>query len=112
MKITYPECQVEITAEEFITVIDHFTTKVTCNIEPTFEPGGIVGTGDDMPKPKPYPNLTDHEAIIPRQDVGGPISSVRFNIGKPNPYPTKEVPTPVESTKSRQHDSTKKSLNL
>lgn len=74
---------------------------------PTFEPGGIISSGDDMPKPKPYPNLTDHEAIIPRQDVGGPISSVRFNIGKPNPYPTKEAPTPVESTKSRQHDSTK-----
>ncbi len=68
---------------------------------PTFEPGGIISSGDDMPKPKPYPNLTDHEAIIPRQDVGGPISSVRFNIGKPNPYPTKEAPTPVESTKSR-----------
>ena len=42
MKITYPECQVEITAEEFITVIDHFTTKVTCNTEPIFEPGGFV----------------------------------------------------------------------
>lgn len=66
MKITYPECQVEITAEEFITVIDHFTTKVTCNTEPTFEPGGIVGTGDDMPEPMPYPSLTDHEAIIQR----------------------------------------------
>lgn len=66
MKITYPECQVEITAEEFITVIDHFTTKVTCNTEPTFEPGGIVGTGDDMPEPRPYPSLTDHEAIIQR----------------------------------------------
>ena len=66
MKITYPECQLEISAEELITVIDHFTTKVTCNTEPTFEPGGIVGTGDDMPKPKPNPNMLDNEAIIPR----------------------------------------------
>lgn len=107
MKITYPECQVEITAEEFITVIDYFTTKVTSNTEPTFEPGGIISSGDDMPKPKPYPNLTDHEAIIPRQDVGGPISSVRFNIGKPNPYPTKEVPAPVEIPKERKNVRTK-----
>lgn len=74
---------------------------------PTFEPGGIINTIDDKPAPKPYPNLTDHEAIIPRQDVGGPISSVRFNIGKPNPYSTKEASTPIESTKSRKHDSTK-----
>ena len=65
MKITYPECQVEITAEEFITVIDHFTTKVTSNTAPTFEPGGFV-PDDEQPEPKPYPNLTDHEAIVQR----------------------------------------------
>ena len=63
MKITYPECQVEITAEEFITVIDHFTTKVTCNTEPTFEPGGIINTDDGMPEPKPYPQ--SGETVIP-----------------------------------------------
>ncbi len=63
MITTYPECQVEITADEFITVIDHFMTKVTCNTAPTFEPGGIVGTGDDMPEPKPYPEAG--EKIIP-----------------------------------------------
>ncbi len=63
MKITYPECQVEITAEEFITVIDHFTTKVTCNTEPTFEPGGIINTDDGMPDPKPYPQ--SGETVIP-----------------------------------------------
>ena len=117
MKITYPECQVEITAEEFITVIDHFTTKVTCNTEPTFEPGGIISTGDDMPLPKPYPNLTDHEAIIPRgtdfQDLimqglkeaeaQGKLQGVQI--------PTEEEPSPVEITKEDKHDSTKKSTN-
>lgn len=105
MKITYPECQVEITAEEFITVIDHFTTKVTCNTEPTFEPGGIISTGDDMPVPKPYPNLTDHEVIIPRgtdfQDLimqglkeaeaQGKLQGVQI--------PTEEEPAPTESKK-------------
>lgn len=105
MKITYPECQVEITAEEFITVIDHFTTKVTCNTEPTFEPGGIISTGDDMPEPKPYPNLTDQEAIIPRgtdfQDLimqglkeaeaQGKLQGVQI--------PTEEEPAPTESKK-------------
>lgn len=105
MKITYPECQVEITAEEFITVIDHFTTKVTCNTEPTFEPGGIVGTGDDMPEPRPYPSLTDHEAIIQRgtgfQDLimqglkeaeaQGKLQGVQI--------PTEEEPAPTENKK-------------
>lgn len=106
MKITYPECQLEITAEEFITVIDHFTTKVTCNIEPIFEPGGIVGTGDDMPEPKPYPNMLDNEAIIPRgsgfQDLikkgleeaeaqgklpEDPLAGVIFDEPEPEPEP-------------------------
>jgi hypothetical protein len=105
MKITYPECQVEITAEEFITVIDHFTTKVTCNTEPIFEPGGIVGTGDDMPEPKPYPNMLDNEAIIPRgsgfQDLimqglkeaeaQGKLQGVQI--------PTEEEPAPTENKK-------------
>lgn len=62
MKITYPKCQVEITAEEFITVIDHFTTKVTCNTEPTFEPGGFV-PDNEQPAPKPYP--ATGEKVIP-----------------------------------------------
>lgn len=69
MKITYPECQVEITAEEFITVIDHFMTKVTCNTEPTFEPGGIISTDDDMPEPKPYPEAG--EKVIPSTSEDG-----------------------------------------
>lgn len=68
MKITYPECQVEITAEEFITVIDHFTTKVTCNTEPTFEPGGFV-PDNEQPAPKPYP--ASGEKVIPSTSEDG-----------------------------------------
>ena len=51
MKITYPECQIDITAEEVITLIDHFKTEVTHSIDP----GVIINTDDEMPDPKPYP---------------------------------------------------------
>lgn len=146
MKITYPECQIEISTDEVIDLLDYFEDrqpKVECrqdighlNIKlpelhrpeiseedkkeieeslrkyleergPAFNPFRSTES-DSQPDPNPYPNLTDHEAIIPRQDVGGPISSVRFNIGKPNPYPTKEVPAPVEIPKERKNESTKK----
>ena len=104
MKITYPECQVEITAEEFITVIDHFTTKVTSNTAPTFEPGGFV-PNDEQPAPKPYPSLTDHEAIVHRgegleylimqgleeAEAQGKLQGVQI--------PTEEEPAPTESKK-------------
>lgn len=55
MKITYPECQIDITAEEVITLIDHFKTKVTTNVTHTIDPGVIINTDDEMPEPKPYP---------------------------------------------------------
>jgi hypothetical protein len=105
MKITYPECQVEITAEGFITVIDHFTTKVTCNTEPTFEPGGIISTDDDMPEPKPYPNLTDHEAIIQRGEGFKNLIKQAFKEAKDQgmlqgvQIPTEEEPAHTESKK-------------
>ena len=146
MKITYPECQIEISTEEVIDLLDYFEDrepKIECRhgfshlnykkpelykpeiseevkkeIEeslreylkergPAFNPFRSTES-DSQPDPNPYPNLTDQEAIIPRQDVGGPISSVRFNIGKPNPYPTKEVPAPVEIPKECKNESTKK----
>lgn len=63
MKITYPECQIEITAEEVITLIDHFKTEVTTNVTPFIDPGVIINTDDEMPEPKPYP--TPDETISP-----------------------------------------------
>ncbi len=106
MKITYPECQVEITAEEFITVIDYFTTKVTSNTEPTFEPGGFV-PDDEQPAPKPYSNLTDNEAIVQRgegfmqfikqglvdAEAQGKLPEVKIH--------TEEEPSPVEIPSAR-----------
>ncbi len=55
MKITYPECQIDITAEEVITLIDHFKTEVTTNVTHFIDPGVIINTDDEMPEPKPYP---------------------------------------------------------
>ncbi|MBR3490944.1 MAG: hypothetical protein IKH44_01405, partial [Bacteroidales bacterium] len=63
MKITYPECQIDITAEEVITLIDHFKTKVTTNATPSIDSGVIINTDDEMPEPKPYP--TPDETISP-----------------------------------------------
>lgn len=113
MKITYPECQVEITAEEFITVIDHFTTKVTCNTAHTFEPGGFV-PDDEQPAPKPYPNLTDNEAIVQRgegfmQFIKQGLEDAEAQGKLPEvKIPTEEVPAPVEIPKERKNESTKK----
>lgn len=55
MKITYPECQIDITAEEVITLIDHFKIEVTCDIDPSIDRDAIINTDDEMPEPKPYP---------------------------------------------------------
>jgi hypothetical protein len=55
MIITYSECQIEITAEEVITLIDHFKTEVTTNVTHSIDPGVIINTDDEMPEPKPYP---------------------------------------------------------
>ena len=56
MIITYPECQIEITSEEVITLIDHFKIEVTCDIDPSIDRDAINNTDDEMPEPKPYPN--------------------------------------------------------
>ena len=63
MKITYPECQIDITAEEVIKLIDHFKTEVTTNATPSIDPDVIINTDDEMPEPKPYP--TPDETISP-----------------------------------------------
>lgn len=55
MKITYPEYQIDITAEEVITLIDYFKTEVTTNVTHSIDPGVIINTDDEMPEPKPYP---------------------------------------------------------
>lgn len=103
MKITYPECQIEISTKEIIDLLDYFreikpSTEVKIERKeleemmnrhfvertksrkhenpkepenheeepaPTFEPGGFV-PDDEQPAPKPYPNLTDNEAIVQR----------------------------------------------
>lgn len=131
MKITYPECQIEISTEEIIDLLDHFVERTKSrkhenpkepdNHEedpaPTFEPGGIISTDDDMPEPKPYPNLTDHEAIIPRgtgfqdfimqglkeAEAQGKLPEVKI--------PTEEepAPVPVEIPIERKNESAKTS---
>ncbi len=114
MKITYPECQIEISTEEIIDLMDHFVERTSarkhestneCNKrqEEQFEPGGIINTDDGMPEPKPYPNMLDHEAIIQRKYSGfydiikkvleeaeaqGKLPEVKI--------PTEEEPVPVE----------------
>ena len=136
MKITYPECQIEISTEEIIDLLDHFVERTSARQHvstkkpdmpdeepaPTFEPGGIISTDDDMPAPKPYPNLTDHEAIVQRGE--GFLNFIKQGLedaeaqGKlpEMQIPTEEEPSPVEipiarkrknpPSKSRQHEST------
>ena len=132
MKITYPECQIEISTDEIIDLMDHFVERTKSrkhenpkepdNHEedpaPTFEPGGFV-PDDGQPAPNPYPNLTDHEAIIPRdtgfQDlIMQGLKEAEAQGKLPEVIPTdestssskddsmKEEGTPAESTRPRK----------
>lgn len=65
MKITYPECQIDITAEEVITLIDHFKIEVTSDIEPSIDPDVIINKDDEIPEPRPYPNPDETISPIP-----------------------------------------------
>lgn len=73
MIITYPECQIDITAEEVITLIDHFKIEVTTDVTPSIDPDVIINTDDEMPEPKPY--LNPDETIQPDTPEGDAIFS-------------------------------------
>lgn len=79
MKITYPECQVEITAEELITVIDRLSlysagaslVKAIEDIKINLRPEDFPQDGDgEAPEPKPYPS---EEEPAPTYEPGGII---------------------------------------
>jgi hypothetical protein len=79
MKITYPECQVEITAEELITVIDRLNlysagarlVKAIEEIKINLRPEDFPQDGDgEAPEPKPYPK---EEEPTPTYEPGGII---------------------------------------
>lgn len=79
MKITYPECQIDITAEEVITLIDHFKTEVTTNVTHSIDPGVIINTDDEMPEPKPYPKTDETiSPDTPEDDASFPAAIRRF----------------------------------
>ena len=145
MKITYPECQIEISTDEIIDLLNHFvestssrqheiqedpsvestssrqheSTEEPDNHEedpaPTFEPGGFV-PDDEQPAPKPYPNLTDHEAIV--QHSEGFLSFIKQGLEEaeaqgrlPEELTQVEIPkeenTPIEIPIERKNESTK-----
>ena len=152
MKITYPECQIEISTKEVIDLLDYFreikpSTEVKIERKeleemmnrhfvertksrkhenpkepenheeepaPTFEPGGFV-PDDEQPEPKPYPNLTDHEAIVQRGEgfkdlIMQGLKEAEAQGKLPEmQIPTEEEPSPVEIPIERKNKSTKTS---
>lgn len=119
MKITYPECQIEITAEELILLIDRLNLN-NAGAQLVQEIERIKDDLTEQPAPKPYPNLTDQEAIIPRGTglqnlIMQGLKEAEAQGKLPEELTQVEIPkeenTPVEIPKERKHDSTKKASN-
>ena len=114
MKITYPECQIEISTEEIIDLLNHFIESTSSRKHvSTKEPD----MSDEQPAPKPYPNLTDQEAIIKHpqgfQDlILRGLEEAEAQGKLPEELTHVEIPkeenTPVEIPIERKNESTKK----
>lgn len=116
MKITYPECQIEISTEEIINLLDYFreikpSTEVKIErkeLEEMMNQHFVERTSSRKHENPKEPD-NHEEDPAPTFEPGGFVPEDEQPA--PKPYPAQEEHTPVEIPKERKHDSTKKASN-
>lgn len=118
MKITYPECQIEISAEEAITLIDHANlidagTQLVQEIEkikvelPPINPEILrKGFGDEEPDPEPDPEPKPKQKSTrlkkPKKKMK--LADIPFRMGRDGQTPEKKPTPKKDSGKKKKVD--------